>query len=147
MVNSSGWRFVTTTRGTPRSVQNAFIVPPRLGPHRIKLLDFSPVAIRRFRHDHPEEAAAIAEHRQGVTTESGATVRLRDHSNMLPRSRIFEAAVETQLPYLELTSGEEYPCDGVMMDEQRILLTRVSVASYLVARPAADLLRDRPRHK
>jgi hypothetical protein len=62
---------------------------------------------------------------QAVLTPGGNSVRLCDAWSTVPRGRIFRDNVVTRLPYIEITSAKQWECDGVMMDEQRIMLTKV----------------------
>jgi hypothetical protein len=94
------------------------------------VLDFSPVSIRRHQLQYPrrprtkdEDAAAM--NAQAVLTPGGNSLRLCEAWSTVPRGRIFRDNVVTRLPYIEITSAKQWECDGVMMDEQRIMLTKV----------------------
>jgi hypothetical protein len=81
-----------------------------------------------------ESEDATAMNAQAVLTPGGNSVRLCDAWSTVPRGRIFRDNVVTRLPYIEITSAKQWECDGVMMDEQRIMLTKVRD-------PAGQLLR------
>lgn len=73
--------------------------------------DYNPYAVRR----------ALAELARTVNGEGASRVRVVIEPTVTVGRTHFTSNIETYLPYVEITSEQEYPYEDVMMDEERII--------------------------
>jgi hypothetical protein len=89
------------------------------------MLDFSPLAVRRERFHQID--------RQGQYTDifgdrqDEVTVKVVDEPTILPKRKIWKEDVVTRLPFCEVIRHVEIPANGVMMDDQRVIIVCVSL--------------------
>lgn len=74
--------------------------------------------------ERPESQEQIVE---GSTERTNNTTTvIMNEPSVIPKGLLFKHDVRTELPYLEVETGEAYACDGVLMDDSRIVLVKVS---------------------
>lgn len=108
----------------------------RLGPYQLRMLDFDPIHIAQYRW-----ASARADQQDGSDPKRidpanpyqslsvVNAIRLHDQSTSIRDEmnvQIFAEDVVTNLSYLEVESDHVFKTDGVMMDDQRVMMTAVS---------------------
>lgn len=111
-----GYRYATLQRD-----QSMLIPRPRLGPHKVQVLDFSPEAVYAVSHQPLNTRAS-----DDNTTADTALVTETSHLEM---PLIFRREVTSSLPYVRTTTASSYETDGVMLDEGRLMITKVSISS------------------
>jgi len=82
--------------------------------------DFNPYAVRAAR----ALASASGQSQQGnwsTQLPNGNRMSLKVEDSVLTARSIFKEDVWSSLPYVEIVTRDEYPYDGVMMDDERIL--------------------------
>ena len=110
---TNGQRYVTTT-------------DEQRGP--LTLRDFNPYHVRR----HQMRAAdGDRDAEEKMVLPNGNIVRLVTQKTVLQRGDLFEADVESELPYCETVTRKEYGYDGVMIDEERIIGLYVRLLNLL----------------
>lgn len=90
---------------------------PRLGPHQIQVLDFSPIGIRRHKDLYGDE-----------TTFTGDTAQhtLVQESGLIVRNQLFDEVIESRLPYVERCMNETFQTEGVMIGEDSLIVSKAS---------------------
>ena len=101
----------------------------------IRILDFSPMHVRKRLSNRADEDQPIrnvlqryrfGDLDQVVRSEPNLSTITRVADTELLGSPIWKESVRSRLPYVEIRRKKAIPANDIMMDDQRIILTRVS---------------------
>ena len=121
------WLMGTMYWMTKTAGQRAVTLEDRM-PSPVIVRDFNPYAVSAAR----ALAAENGQSEQGNWSQqlpNGNRMTLNVEDSVLTASLIFKEDVRSSLPYVEVVTQDEYHYSGVMMDDQRILGLKVSLAS------------------
>lgn len=113
----------------------------RLGPYQLRMLDFDPIHLAQYRWAQAQQqaegsdaaAARIDPENPYQNSSLVNSIQLHDQPTRIRNEmgvQIFQEDVKTNLPYLEVQSDHVFKTDGVMMDDQRVMLTAVSLQAW-----------------
>jgi hypothetical protein len=108
-----GYRFARLLRESDRPIQH-----PRLGPNKVQVLDFSPIAQHAHRTMYEGETFISLDGTEATPVNAITS---------LDRIRFFRDIITSALPYVVTTTGESFHTEGVMIGDDSLIMSRVRI--------------------